>query len=282
MNAIEPVRRAAAMQRISADPAFVLHSYDWSESSTIVEVFSLALGRTALVAKGAKKPTSNFRPVLLPLQALELSYSLDPNTDMGTLKSARWVSAYTLPKGDALLAGFYINELLLKLLPRLDAQAQLFGHYADCVAYLALQGKQSRQVADWTLPPGVDVALVLRVFELLLLRDLGHLPSLDMSASGHRLHGDDQQRYSLQAELGLCVSSAEGGAGSWPLAGARWWQIHAGLTAATPFRELLAVLLTWQPVERNALRLSLTHVLNQQLGGPLRTRQLLHAMSGRA
>ena len=55
------------VRRFSNEPAFVLHRYDWSESSLILEVFTRHHGRTALVAKGAKKPSSNFRPVLLPL-----------------------------------------------------------------------------------------------------------------------------------------------------------------------------------------------------------------------
>lgn len=66
----------AAAKRISDEPAYVLHSYDWSESSLILEVFCRRQGRVALVAKGAKKPSSNFRPVLLPLQPLLLTYTL--------------------------------------------------------------------------------------------------------------------------------------------------------------------------------------------------------------
>jgi len=56
-----------ATKRISDEPAYVLHRYDWSESSLILEVFSRHYGRIAVVAKGVKRPTSSFRPVLLPL-----------------------------------------------------------------------------------------------------------------------------------------------------------------------------------------------------------------------
>ncbi len=66
----------APPKRIADEPAFVLHSYDWSESSLILETFTRHYGRVALVAKGAKKPSSNFRPVLLPLQPLQLTYTL--------------------------------------------------------------------------------------------------------------------------------------------------------------------------------------------------------------
>ena len=59
-------------KRAHEEPAFVLHRYDWSESSLILEVFTRQHGRIALMAKGVKKPTSQFRPVLLPLQPLSL------------------------------------------------------------------------------------------------------------------------------------------------------------------------------------------------------------------
>ena len=75
---------ATRTQRIQDEPAFVLHRYDWSESSLILEVFCRRQGRVALVAKGAKKPSSNFRPVLLPLQPLKLNYTLgaEGNADL--------------------------------------------------------------------------------------------------------------------------------------------------------------------------------------------------------
>ena len=63
-----------ASLRISDEPAYVLHRYDWSETSLILEVFTRQHGRVALVAKGAKRPSSSFRPVLLPLQPLAISY----------------------------------------------------------------------------------------------------------------------------------------------------------------------------------------------------------------
>ena len=107
---------AAVLKRISDEPAYVLHRYDWSESSLILEVFTRHHGRIALVAKGAKKPSSSFRPVLLPLQAIQVAYGGD--ADIRTLKSAEWVSGHVMPTGDALLSGYYLNELLLRLLAR--------------------------------------------------------------------------------------------------------------------------------------------------------------------
>lgn len=62
-------------RRFTDEPAFVLHRYDWSESSLVLEVFTRHHGRIALVAKGVKRPTSQFRPVLLPLQPLQITWT---------------------------------------------------------------------------------------------------------------------------------------------------------------------------------------------------------------
>jgi len=99
-------------RRIADEPAFVLHRYDWSESSLILEVLTRHHGRIAVVAKGAKKPSSNFRPVLLPLQPLHLAFGGD--AEIRTLKSAEWVGGHVMPSGEALLSGYYLNELLLR------------------------------------------------------------------------------------------------------------------------------------------------------------------------
>ena len=66
-----------ASQRISNEPAYVLHRYDWSESSLILDVFTRHYGRVALVARGAKKPSSSFRPILLPMQPLQVAVGGD-------------------------------------------------------------------------------------------------------------------------------------------------------------------------------------------------------------
>ena len=95
-----------ATQRVIHEPAFVIHHHDWSESSLILEVFTRHHGRLALVAKGAKKPSSNFRPVLLPLQPLQLTYTVvAPAEDaIHTLKGAEWMGGHVMPVGEALRA----------------------------------------------------------------------------------------------------------------------------------------------------------------------------------
>ena len=156
-----------AQRRVTDEPAFVLHRYDWSEASLVLEVFSRHHGRMALVAKGVKRPTSQFRPVLLPLQPLLLAWGGD--AEVRTLKSAQWQGGHVMPIGDALLAGSYLNELLLRLLARDDPHPRLFDHYRRAVQLLA----SGQGTAPW----------VLRAFELVLLRETGLLPDLATRAA---------------------------------------------------------------------------------------------------
>jgi DNA repair protein RecO (recombination protein O) len=78
-----------ATRRIADEPAYVLHRYDWSESSLILEVFTRNHGRIALVAKGAKRPSSSFRPVLLPLQLLHVIFGGEPKSARSRVQSGK-------------------------------------------------------------------------------------------------------------------------------------------------------------------------------------------------
>ena len=169
------------------EPGFVIHHYDWSESSRILEVFTRHYGRVALVAKGAKRPTSSLRPVLLPLQPLLLCYGGEG--EIRTLKSAEWAGGHVMPSGEALLSGYYLNELLLRLLARDDPHAGLFDTYRQTVKVLA---------------SGLDntTAPLLRAFELLLLRDIGFLPDLSLQTMTLQPVVADK-RYGLVAEGGV-------------------------------------------------------------------------------
>jgi len=206
-------------KRISDEPAFVLHRYDWSESSLILEVFTRHHGRVALIAKGAKRPSSNFRPVLLPLQPLHLSFGGD--AEIRTLKGAEWVGGQVMPTGDALLSGYYLNELLLRLLARDDPHSQLFDAYAAAVSMLASEHGEAREPA-------------LRAFELVLLREIGLLPSLDLQTLT-LAPLEPQARYSLVPEAGLLA--AHDGDGRASLSGMQWAALQRALNQQPPFPE---------------------------------------------
>lgn len=240
----------ATSRSAAALPAYVLHQYDWSESSLVVELFTRAQGRVVVVAKGAKRPTSNFRPVLLPFQPLLVSLGKPPRDEAGEivgLRAAEWAGGAAPAAPGMLFAGFYLNELLLKLLPRQDAHPALFDAYAAALAALAA---------------GADEAPVLRAFELVLLRELGWLPELAVATlTGAPLA--PEAGYALDAEAGL-VARAGG------LAGRDWCALEQALAAG----DAGALLAACAP-RAGALRAPLRGLLHYHLGpSPLRTRDV--------
>ena len=250
-------------RRFSNEPAFILHRYDWSESSLILEVFTRHHGRIALVAKGAKRPSSSFRPVLLPLQPLHLSFGGDG--EIRTLKGAEWVGGHVMPTGDALLSGYYLNELLLRLLARDDPHPGLFDAYASVVQVLAGHGS----------PTGIGPALegevlhvALRAFELLLLREIGLLPLLDAQTLTLEPLAPEG-RYCLVPEGGLREFHDDDRAS---LRGAEWESLQAALGEGAAF---LSVLRASGPL-MSELRPQLRALLNYHCGvTTLRTRQMM-------
>jgi DNA repair protein RecO (recombination protein O) len=208
-----------ATKRIGDEPAYVLHRYDWSESSLILDVFTRHHGRVALVAKGAKRPSSSFRPILLPLQPLHVAFGGDAEIRM--LKGAEWMGGHVMPTGDALLSGYYLNELLLRLLARDDPHPRLFDVYAWVVQVLASEHGEALQSA-------------LRTFELLLLRELGVLPALDRQTSTLEAL-DGGERYTL-VEGGLRQSHEDDRAS---LSGGQWMALQEAVDDAVPFTTTL-------------------------------------------
>ncbi len=242
-----------ATRRITDEPAYVLHHYDWSETSLILEVLTRHHGRIALVAKGAKRPSSSFRPVLLPLQPLQISFGGE--AEIRTLKGAEWVGGHVMPTGDALLSGYYLNELLLRLLARDDPHPALFDVYAHVVQVLASGHAEVLEAA-------------LRTFELILLREIGLLPRLDhQTLTLAALQA--QVRYSLVPEGGLRASSENDRAG---LSGAQWAQLQQVLFSGSPFTDTLRAC-----AELSAeLKPQLRALLHYHCGvSTLRTRQMM-------
>jgi DNA repair protein RecO (recombination protein O) len=183
--------------RVDQQPGFVLHSYAWRETSLIVEAFTRDFGRIALVARGAKRPTSQFRGLLSPFSPLALGWS--GRNEIKSLVRVEWLGGLAPLRGDGLLAAFYLNELLVRLLPRGDAHAGLFASYAQTLRELEREGG-SREAA-------------LRGFELDLLREMGYAPALDQCADGSPIAADRWYRVDAQQGLtaadgvvdGLCI-----------------------------------------------------------------------------
>jgi DNA repair protein RecO (recombination protein O) len=242
--------------------AYVLHRYDWSETSLILDLFTRELGRVAVVAKGAKRPYSQLRSVLLPFQRLQVSLGRPPKADslggespgeVTTLRGAEWAGGHAMLTGAALFSGFYLNELLMKLLLRHDPHAALFDAYAQTLPMLGADGEVGSQAA-------------LRAFELKLLHELGVLPDLSLVTLTQEVV-DPAGRYALSAEAGVTEPRvSEGG-----LSG----DLLIGLQAALQHGSLAAL---QHACSRGLpeLRSSVRGLLHYHLGTPqLRTRQVM-------
>jgi DNA repair protein RecO (recombination protein O) len=152
----------AGKMRCDVEPAFVLHSYPYRETSLVVEAFTRAHGRVALVARGARRPRSALRGGLLLFQPLLLNWS--GKSELRTLHKAEWQGGLPQLKGDALLCGFYLNELMMKLMPREAPHEPLFENYQQALRKLATDNRH---------------AIALRQFEKRLLQEIGYALILD-------------------------------------------------------------------------------------------------------
>jgi DNA repair protein RecO (recombination protein O) len=144
-------------RRIQLEPAFLLHHYAWRESSRIVEIFSRGHGRVSLFARGARRGKTALPSSLQPFGELLVSWSA--SGEAGQLSGAERSGAPPVLTGDRLMSGFYLNELLIRLLPRHDPHPALYDAYAEVVAGLG--------------EPAVDPGRGLRIFEKRLLEELG-------------------------------------------------------------------------------------------------------------
>ena len=104
--------------RINNEPGFILHTYPFKETSVVAEAFTCSHGRVALIARGARRPASALRGLMQPFTPLLLSWF--GKSELKTLHAAEWQGGLIAPQGRALMCGFYLNELLLRLLA--DAQ----------------------------------------------------------------------------------------------------------------------------------------------------------------
>jgi DNA repair protein RecO (recombination protein O) len=172
-------------RRCDNQAVYVLHTYPFKETSLVVELFSQQYGRIAAVAKGARRPRSAMRGMLQSFQMLSGAWS--GKNELKTLHSLDWCAGLTLIKGEALMCGFYINELLLRLLPREDAHENLFKHYEEALKMLANES---------------DLATTLRRFELKLLQELGYAVPLLQDENDIAIEIENTYRY--EAEYGAC------------------------------------------------------------------------------
>ena len=174
----------------TGDEAYVLHTHPYRETSLLLDVYARVAGRVTLVARGARRPRSAMRGVLLSFQPVQLGWY--GKGEVRTLTRAEWIGGQALLQGEALLCGFYLNELLLRLLPREDPHEALFERYGE-----ALRG----------LASGAATGPILRSFEKVLLREIGYALVLERdSATGRGV--DPAKIYTYDPERGPVEVSA--------------------------------------------------------------------------
>ncbi|MFZ1827723.1 MAG: DNA repair protein RecO [Candidatus Competibacteraceae bacterium] len=184
--------------RVLLQPAFILHRRPYRNSSLLLEAFSREHGRLGLVARGAAASRSRLKGVLQPFTPLLLSWTGDG--DLATLSGGEEAGRPIALLQDRALAGLYVNELLVRLLPRRDIQSTVFAAYETLLGELA------------TVP---NEEPSLRRFEKRLLEELGYGLSLDCdAASGQPIIAEAHYRYVLdqgpliadQVQIGIPIS----------------------------------------------------------------------------
>lgn len=243
--------RRANEVRVDLQPGFVLHAYPWRETSQIVEALTRDFGRVALIARGAKRPTSQFRGLLAPFCPLALSWS--GRNEIKSLVRAEWCGGLAPLRGDALLAAFYLNELLVRLLARGDPHEGLFASYVHALHVLAGD-------ADG----GADRQAALRGFELDLLRETGYAPAFDRCSDGEPI--DAAARYRIDGQRGV-TRVAE--AGAYDRASDEL-QVSGATVLALARRDFS------DPRAAGEAKVVLRHLIRYHLNGkPLNTRRIL-------
>ncbi len=169
-------------KRVDGQAAYVLHLHPYSETSLVVDVFTRDHGRVPLLARGARRPRSAMRGMLMSFQPLELGWF--GGGEVKTLAKAEWLGGMPLLGGRCLLLGYYLNELLLKMLPREDAHVALFDAYAAALQALAAGGADAPE---------------LRRFEKTLLKELGYGLTLEVDVeSGLAVVPDRQYAFLIE------------------------------------------------------------------------------------
>lgn len=170
--------------RITGEPAFVLHTRPWRETSLLIEVLTAAHGRLGLLGRGVQGPKKHvLRAALQPLQYVRIDAV--QRGELAQLRGAEALDAAPVLAGEAALAAFYVNELVLRLAPRGDPQPELFHAYA---------------VMRERLRAGGALAWTLRRFERDLLEALG--VGFEFASDGDGQPIDPAARYRIDPEHG--------------------------------------------------------------------------------
>ena len=153
--------------RVSRVAAFTLHSRPYRESSLLIDIFTREHGRVTVLAKGIRKLKSRQRSALIPFSLMSVGWS--GKGELPVLTQAEHDGPVIVLPGQQRLCGFYVNELLVKLLHKHDPHGELFDAYSGLLNILA---------------NGADMEMHLRLFEKTLLKELGYALELEHESDG--------------------------------------------------------------------------------------------------
>lgn len=143
-------------------PAYILHTRAYRDTSLLLDLFSPEYGRVSAVARGVKSARARFKGLLQPFVPLLVSWV--GRTELLTLTGAESHAAPHYLSANSLLCGIYVNELLVRLLHRYDPHPNLYRIYQHTLTQLG---------------QGQTVQPALRIFEKELLSELGYALQLD-------------------------------------------------------------------------------------------------------
>jgi len=182
--------------RVALQPAYVLHTQPFQNTSLLVDFFTMDYGRVRAVAKGARSAKSKYRSLLQAFQPLLVS--LSGRGELKTLTGIESSVAAMQLSGQRLFSGMYINELLARLLMNHVEHKQLYLAYQDSL--VALKGSS-------------DLQLLLRQFELCVLSELGYGINLESDCRSHAAI-EASGSYRFTPDVGFERLSDEGEHGS--------------------------------------------------------------------
>ncbi|HEY7886229.1 MAG TPA: DNA repair protein RecO [Cellvibrionaceae bacterium] len=180
--------------RIELQPAYVVHTRAYRDTSMLVDFFTPDYGRITAIARGVRKPKSPKRSLLNPFLPLLISVQGKSSLKLLTHVEACTVRAWRL-QGERLFSGLYVNELIVRLLPEWDAYHELNADYNVALETLDCEG---------------SVEPVLRKFESALLQALGYGVDYSIDAETAEAIKPDGY-YCLNPQLGFCVAHVDAG-----------------------------------------------------------------------
>lgn len=180
--------------RGSMQPAFVLHSRPYRNTSLLVELFTAELGLMGAVARGARRRQSKLRGLMQPFRPLLVSWF--GRGELVTLTAAEDQGPPLWFTGQVLASAFYLNELLLRLLQRSDGHPALYRRYEETLNRFAAVDARNFRGSVAANERGPDLQQILRIYEKYLLQELGYGPVLDREAqTGAAIEPELRYRY---------------------------------------------------------------------------------------